>query len=88
MFSHDLIEDANLPGSLPSLRKQNIGFHKNDNEELPDRIRRVWYINPYGQEIRPSPNPRVLEALGRGRAVVYSIGKHLPNYDIGSRMTD
>ena len=74
MWSHDLVEDANLPGSLPSLRKQNIDFHKNDNEELPARIWRVWYINPYGQEIRPSPNPRVIDALSQARAVVYSIG--------------
>lgn len=74
MFSHDMVEDANLPGSLPSLRKQNIDFHKNDAEELPARIHRVWYINPYGQEIRPSPNPRVLESLSKARSIVYSIG--------------
>jgi 2-phospho-L-lactate transferase/gluconeogenesis factor (CofD/UPF0052 family) len=71
---HDRIEDANLPGSLPSLRKQYITFSKADEEELPARIERLWYINPYGQEIRLSANPMVLNSLKDAQAVVYSIG--------------
>ena len=73
---HDLddIEDANLPGSLPSLRKGNIIFTKERETELPARIERVWYINPYGQEIRPPANPKVLGALKDAEALVYSIG--------------
>lgn len=74
--AHDLIEDANLPGSLPTLRRQYIEFSKSseDNDDLPSRIERVWYINPYGHEIRPRANPRVVEAVGAAHAVVYSIG--------------
>ena len=71
---HDRIEDANLPGSLPSLRKQYITFSKADEEELPARIERLWYINPYGQEIRLSANPMVLNSLADAQAIVYSIG--------------
>ncbi|KAL1798018.1 hypothetical protein ACET3X_004624 [Alternaria dauci] len=71
---HDRIEDANLPGSLPTLRKQYITFSKADEEELPARIQRLWYINPYGQEIRLSANPTVLSALNDAQAVIYSIG--------------
>jgi hypothetical protein len=71
---HDKIEDANLPGSLPTLRKQYISFSKAEEEELPARIERIWYINPYGQEIRLSANSRVLEALSSAQAVIYSIG--------------
>ncbi|KAJ4372657.1 hypothetical protein N0V86_008020 [Didymella sp. IMI 355093] len=71
---HDLIEDANLPGSLPTLRKQYIAFSKADEEELPARIERLWYINPYGQEIRLAANPAVLNALSSAQAVIYSIG--------------
>lgn len=41
---------------------------------MPSRIERIWYINPYGQEIRPAPNPAALGALGEASAVVYSIG--------------
>lgn len=71
---HDRIEDANLPGSLPTLRKQYITFSKADEEELPARIERLWYINPYGQEIRIAANPMVLNALAAAQAVIYSIG--------------
>ncbi|KAI9711728.1 MAG: hypothetical protein M1820_001872 [Bogoriella megaspora] len=71
---HDSIEDANLPGSLPSLRRQNITFSKTDGEDLPARIDRVWYINPYGQEIRPPASSRVLDALREAKCVIYSIG--------------
>ncbi|KAF1986594.1 UPF0052-domain-containing protein [Aulographum hederae CBS 113979] len=72
--AHDSIEDANLPGSLPSLRKQNIAFSKSDEEELPARIDRLWYINPYGQEIRVAANPKVLDAVDASRCIIYSIG--------------
>jgi hypothetical protein len=68
------VEDANLPGSLPSLRKQNIAFSKDQDEPLPARIARIWYINPYGQEILPPANPRVIEAIRDSQAIVYSIG--------------
>jgi len=45
----DSIEDANLPGSLPTLRKQYITFsktHEPGDSDLPARIDRIWYINP------------------------------------------
>ncbi|CAG8956250.1 hypothetical protein HYFRA_00003630, partial [Hymenoscyphus fraxineus] len=66
--------DANLPGSLPSLRKQNIIFAKSHTSNLPTPIERIWYINPYGQELRPTPNPKVLQAIREANGVVYSIG--------------
>ena len=68
------IEDASLPGSLPTLRQPNIAFSKLDEEPLPARIERIWYINPYGQEIRPAANPKAIETLKVAEAVVYSIG--------------
>lgn len=71
---HDRIEDANLPGSLPALRRPNMAFSKDDEEDLPARIERLWYINPYGHEIAPVANPKVVEALAATRTVVYSIG--------------
>jgi len=67
-------EEDHLPGSLASLRNKNISFSKTENEDLPSRISRIWYINPYGQEIRPAANPRVLEALNDAQAIIYSIG--------------
>ena len=68
------IEDANLPGSLATLRQPNIHFSKGSEEPLPARIQRLWYINPYGHEMRPLPNPKVLEAIVMAEALIYSIG--------------
>ena len=71
--NHDA-EDANLPGSLPTLRQPNILFSKSEEEDLPARIERIWYINPYGQEIHPTANPKVVSVLRAAEAVIYSIG--------------
>lgn len=70
----DKVEDANLPGTLPILRKPAIAFSKADEEDLPARIERIWYINPYGQEISLPANPRVVEALHTASCIIYSIG--------------
>lgn len=67
-------EDDHPPGSLLTLRNKNITFSKTEVEDLPSRISRIWYINPYGQEIRPPANPRVLEALRNSQTIIYSIG--------------
>lgn len=68
------IEDAHLPGSLPDLRLPNISFSKSADEPLPARISRIWYINPYGQEMTPAPNPKVLSAIHAAEVIIYSIG--------------
>lgn len=73
-LNYATVEDATLPGSLPTLRQPNIHFSKSCEEPLPARIERLWYINPYGQEMRPSPNPKVLEAINVAEALIYSIG--------------
>lgn len=69
----DRIEDANLPGSLPVLRGHHA-VSKSDEEDLPARVERVWYINPYGHEILPVVNPKVVTAVAQSEVVVYSIG--------------
>ncbi|PKX97559.1 gluconeogenesis factor YvcK family protein [Aspergillus novofumigatus IBT 16806] len=79
-------EDDHLPGSLPTLRNKNIQFSKSANEDLPARITRIWYINPYGQEIRP-PLTRAIGSLytslvpslilrGVGQAIATSPARH------------
>ncbi|KAI0426817.1 UPF0052 domain protein [Xylaria sp. FL1042] len=76
--AHDRIEDATLPGSLPSLRKPYISFDKSPSSpyanDLPSRISRIWYINPYGHEIYPLPNPKVIAAVSHSISIIYSIG--------------
>ncbi|KAF4119246.1 Archaeal 2-phospho-L-lactate transferase/Bacterial gluconeogenesis factor, CofD/UPF0052 family [Geosmithia morbida] len=71
---HDEVEDANLPGSLPALRRPAMAFSKTGEEDLASRIERIWYINPYGQEIRIPASPRVIDSVRGAAAVVYSIG--------------
>lgn len=56
------------------LRGHHAAFSKDDEEDLPARIERVWYINPYGHEIWPVANAKVLAAVEASEAVVYSIG--------------
>ena len=68
------IEDATLPGSLATLRTPSIAFSKTTEHPLPARINRIWYINPYGQEMRPPPNPKVLDTITDAEAIIYSIG--------------
>ncbi|KAI9881686.1 MAG: hypothetical protein M1823_006603, partial [Watsoniomyces obsoletus] len=68
------IEDANIPGTLLSLRQRNIKFSKQEEEDLPARIERIWYINPYGQEMLPPANPRAVSAIKQAQAIIYSIG--------------
>ncbi|WPG99526.1 UPF0052-domain-containing protein [Acrodontium crateriforme] len=70
----DKVEDANLPGTLISLRKPAITYSKDNEEDLPARIERLWYINPYGQEIILPANPRVLDSLHAASYIIYSIG--------------
>jgi 2-phospho-L-lactate transferase/gluconeogenesis factor (CofD/UPF0052 family) len=67
-------EDANFPGTLPTLRQRNIKFSKDGDEDLPARIERIWYINPYGQEMLPPANPRVISEIRQSQAVIFSIG--------------
>jgi len=68
------VEDANIPGTLPTLRQRNIKFSKEEDEDLPARIDRIWYINPFGQEMLPPANPRALSAVKEAQAIIFSIG--------------
>ncbi|GEQ72706.1 hypothetical protein JCM33374_g6393 [Metschnikowia sp. JCM 33374] len=78
-------EDANLSsdeevGNTPSythpeLKKSQLHFHKTgDIEPLISPIKRVFYVSPYGEEICPTAQPRVISKLSRAEVIVYSIG--------------
>ena len=71
------VEDATLPGAHPALRGPHIAFSKgaaDADAPLPAPIARVWYVSPYGHEVRLAANPRALAALRAAHAVVYSVG--------------
>ncbi|KAI0369914.1 UPF0052-domain-containing protein [Pilatotrama ljubarskyi] len=64
-----------LDGTLP--RSRNVMFQsegKHQYEPLGARITRLFYINAYGNEIHPSPNPDYLTSLSRHDVLVYSCG--------------
>lgn len=44
------------------------------SDELSHPISRIFYINPYGQEIRPRPNPKIVFAVSGALSIIYSIG--------------
>lgn len=52
----------------------NLIFSKTEEEKLSSAIRRIYYMNEYGQEIYPLPNPKVIEQLKELNTLVYSIG--------------
>ncbi|KAL8857538.1 MAG: hypothetical protein Q9178_005866 [Gyalolechia marmorata] len=68
------IEDATLPGSLPTLRESQLQFSKSVDQPLSAPIERIWYINPYGQEMHPSANPKAIAAIQSSDTIIYSIG--------------
>ncbi|RMZ84698.1 hypothetical protein DV737_g967, partial [Chaetothyriales sp. CBS 132003] len=68
------VEDSYMPGTLATLRQRNIHFSKDQDEDLPARIERIWYINPFGQEMLPPANPRSISAVKHAQAIIFSIG--------------
>ncbi|KZS90276.1 UPF0052-domain-containing protein, partial [Sistotremastrum niveocremeum HHB9708] len=58
---------------------QNVTFSKSDetpeqSHSLESPISKLLYINPYGEEIYPSPNPGFIDALRSRKVLVYSCG--------------
>ncbi|SAM03295.1 hypothetical protein [Absidia glauca] len=53
---------------------ENLIFNKTSEEKLSAAIRRIYYMNEYGQEIYPLPNPKVIAHLSDRTTLVYSIG--------------
>ena len=62
--------------STLKLIQNNIHFDKTPtrSSSLQSRISRLYYINEYGQEIFPPPNPKLLCSLAEMETLVYSIG--------------
>ncbi|KAF9976356.1 hypothetical protein BGZ73_008714 [Actinomortierella ambigua] len=62
--------------STLKLTQNNIHFDKSPshNSSLQSRIARLYYINEYGQEIFPPPNPKMLVCLAEMETMLYSIG--------------
>ncbi|KAI8142575.1 hypothetical protein BJV82DRAFT_579619 [Fennellomyces sp. T-0311] len=75
-FSHLALdnEDDQAPLSPEVNGSANLFFSKSVHEKLSARIERVYYINQYGQEIYPFPNPKVISHMSTKETLIYSIG--------------
>ncbi|KAG0206321.1 hypothetical protein BGX28_002222 [Mortierella sp. GBA30] len=62
--------------STLKLIQNNIHFDKSPSHtsSLQSRISKLYYINEYGQEIFPPPNPKLLCSLAEMETLIYSIG--------------
>lgn len=63
--------------ALGELQPHNVMYQQEkgeDFEPLPCRISRLYYINTYGMEIHPSPNPDFVASLKTREVLVYSCG--------------
>lgn len=67
-------EDAHLPFTHPDLKTSQLHFSKDVTTPLVSPIRRIFYINPYGQEIHPRASSRVIRTLEKADAIIFSIG--------------
>jgi len=57
------------------LKNSQLHFNKvDDNNHLPAPIKRILYINPYGEEIKPMGNSRAISKLKNANMIIYSIG--------------
>lgn len=74
-FSHlALGNEDESPISPEAERNSNLFFSKHVEQKLESPIERIYYINQYGQEIYPVPNPKVISQLSSKRTLIYSIG--------------
>lgn len=76
-FSEDseIEESGNVPFYVhPELKKSQLHFNKVDSGPLLSPIKRIFYISPYGEEIRPSAYHKVLSSIVEADVLVYSIG--------------
>ncbi|GME75383.1 unnamed protein product [Ambrosiozyma monospora] len=58
----------------PELKKSQLHFDKDVNAPLPAPVDRIFYISPYGEEIYPLAQSRVIKCLTNSDLIIYSIG--------------
>ncbi|KIM51678.1 hypothetical protein SCLCIDRAFT_142755 [Scleroderma citrinum Foug A] len=65
-----------MGGTIP--HRSNVMYSQADKdlgyEPLKSRICRLYYINAYGHEVHPTPNPEYIKHLSTSEALVYSCG--------------
>ncbi|KAF8640967.1 hypothetical protein AX17_000613 [Amanita inopinata Kibby_2008] len=72
----NLTESSDGMDNTPT-QHQNILFqstYKSSQDALPSPISRVFYINAYGMEVHPTPNPDYIASLAKKDVLIYSCG--------------
>lgn len=69
-------ETGNIPQyTHPELKKSQLHFSKTETiTPLLSPIERIFYVSPYGEEIRPTAHHKVCSTISNADMVVYSIG--------------
>ncbi|CEP61713.1 uncharacterized protein LALA0_S03e09186g [Lachancea lanzarotensis] len=71
-------EEYAYPGYIhPELKLSQLHFDKLDidvDHLLPAAIKRIFYINPYGEEVLPQGNSRAVAKLKNSDMIIYSVG--------------
>lgn len=68
-------ELANPRYILPELKNSQLHFDKQGLDQmLPAPIERILYINPYGEEVKPTGNLRAINKIKTCDVLLYSIG--------------
>ncbi|OWB54183.1 hypothetical protein B5S28_g28 [[Candida] boidinii] len=73
-FTEDEDEYATPSYTHPDLKVSQLHISKDECTPLAAPIERIFYISPYGEEIYPQAQTRVLKRLSTTDCVVYSIG--------------
>lgn len=76
LSSQDLLHEnyEDIPYQHPELMKSQLKFSKYQNSPLPSPIKKIFYINSYGEEIHPVANSRTIQNFKNSDVIIYSIG--------------
>ncbi|KAI8138177.1 hypothetical protein BJV82DRAFT_697883 [Fennellomyces sp. T-0311] len=69
-----LSQAAQMDGNDEESSNMNLVFDKDTDEKLSAAVGRIYYMNEFGQEVFPWPNPKYIAHLNRADTLVYSIG--------------
>lgn len=69
-----VIIHEDIPYQHPDLNISQLHFSKNENQPLKSPIDKIFYINPYGEEIHPQANSRTIHNIHDSQTLIYSIG--------------
>ncbi len=69
-----VIIHEDIPYQHPDLNISQLHFSKNENQPLKSPIDKIFYINPYGEEIHPQANSRTIHSIHDSQTLIYSVG--------------